>query len=269
MSNVVVRRGRESSAFTLIELLVVIAIIAILAAILFPVFAQAREKARQTACLSNMKQLGLGYTMYAQDYDNTLPLAVDNEPYIGMARMQAYLKNRQIMKCPSSQYDKGAVQHAQGENGGGFYITDPNAQCVGLGVSTAGKAGFYNDIYAPTDYDFNPSLLQYNSVNCGDGSHYYPVRGIDSSDITSPAKATLLVEFPSAYYQWPGSNQNPNFWGGAGYKGRHSEGSVILHMDGHAKWYRYVTMYPNNTQDNSNKNWNYWGFTWGDPSVQQ
>lgn len=60
-------------ALTLIELLVVIAIIAILAAILFPVFAQAREKARQTACLSNLKQVGLAVQMYAQDYDENIP----------------------------------------------------------------------------------------------------------------------------------------------------------------------------------------------------
>jgi prepilin-type N-terminal cleavage/methylation domain-containing protein/prepilin-type processing-associated H-X9-DG protein len=66
-------RRTPRTGFTLIELLVVIAIIAILAAILFPVFAQAREKARQTACLSNCKQLGLAWSMYAQDYDETSP----------------------------------------------------------------------------------------------------------------------------------------------------------------------------------------------------
>lgn len=65
----------KEKGFTLIELLVVIAIIAILAAILFPVFARAREKARQTSCLSNLKQLALGVLMYTQDYDEILPTA--------------------------------------------------------------------------------------------------------------------------------------------------------------------------------------------------
>src|SRR5581483_10176820 len=71
---------RVRKGFTLIELLVVIAIIAILAAILFPVFAQAREAARKTACLSNMKQLSLGWLMYAQDYDETYPMSAQCSP---------------------------------------------------------------------------------------------------------------------------------------------------------------------------------------------
>jgi prepilin-type N-terminal cleavage/methylation domain-containing protein/prepilin-type processing-associated H-X9-DG protein len=96
------RRG-----FTLIELLVVIAIIAILASILFPVFSRAREKARQTACLSNLKQLGLALQMYAGDYDGYLPMA-DNQPAMtGQTSpvdvLNPYVKNTQIWRCPSDK----------------------------------------------------------------------------------------------------------------------------------------------------------------------
>jgi prepilin-type N-terminal cleavage/methylation domain-containing protein/prepilin-type processing-associated H-X9-DG protein len=106
---------RRSSAFTLIELLVVIAIIAILAAILFPVFAQARESARIATCLSNLKQIALGMEMYAQDYDETfpgsrivrLPGNVDGDPVkghiIGYKTVTfPYIKNYQIWQCPSN-----------------------------------------------------------------------------------------------------------------------------------------------------------------------
>jgi prepilin-type N-terminal cleavage/methylation domain-containing protein/prepilin-type processing-associated H-X9-DG protein len=97
-------------AFTLIELLVVIAIIAILAAILFPVFAQARERARMTACLSNMKQIGTSVTLYVQDYDETFPYirfhGVDTAPsanaYVWKNAIEPYLKNLDVLACPSN-----------------------------------------------------------------------------------------------------------------------------------------------------------------------
>ena len=95
-------RVGANRAFTLIELLVVIAIIAILAAILFPVFAQAREKARQTSCLSNTKQLGTSLAMYTQDFDETVVLALEwNDWSIWTDRVQPYMKNWDIMYCPS------------------------------------------------------------------------------------------------------------------------------------------------------------------------
>jgi prepilin-type N-terminal cleavage/methylation domain-containing protein/prepilin-type processing-associated H-X9-DG protein len=121
------RQSSRHSAFTLIELLVVIAIIAILAAILFPVFAQAREKARQTSCLSNMRQIGTAAMMYVQDFDETWPMTVSvvgtantayNTIYTPAPRlapppaspatrslwansMEPYLKNWQVWSCPS------------------------------------------------------------------------------------------------------------------------------------------------------------------------
>jgi prepilin-type N-terminal cleavage/methylation domain-containing protein/prepilin-type processing-associated H-X9-DG protein len=100
--------GNRRNGFTLIELLVVIAIIAILAAILFPVFAQAREKARQTSCLSNLKQQGTATYMYVQDYDEMFPLALyignTGSGPCGFASYHAiipYQKNADIQKCAS------------------------------------------------------------------------------------------------------------------------------------------------------------------------
>src|SRR3712207_199486 len=93
---------RRPRGFTLIELLVVIAIIAILAAILFPVFAQAREKARAISCTSNVKQLATSVLMYAQDYDETYPIGVQddwNESW--PVKVQPYVKNLGVFRCPN------------------------------------------------------------------------------------------------------------------------------------------------------------------------
>lgn len=128
MSSVRKTVSQRRCAFTLIELLVVIAIIALLAAILFPVFGRAREKARQASCTSNLKQIGLGIKQYAQDYDGSYPTtkgAQDNDPAtpedesLGTMRGSAfrgaddpsglptlllpYLKNKQVFVCPSTR----------------------------------------------------------------------------------------------------------------------------------------------------------------------
>ncbi len=122
---------RKRSGFTLIELLVVIAIIAILAAILFPVFAQAREKARQTVCISNQKQLGTAVLMYVQDYDETFPLSMfyNGTSWAGASvttpadvfghtptrdafwsnATAPYTKNYQIINCPSAARSRSDV----------------------------------------------------------------------------------------------------------------------------------------------------------------
>jgi len=98
-------------AFTLIELLVVIAIISVLAAILFPVFAQAREKARQASCLSNLKQVGLGLMQYTQDYDETPPrtwhdrLGNWTSKVTWNQMLDSYIKSRDVYRCPSDTGD--------------------------------------------------------------------------------------------------------------------------------------------------------------------
>ncbi len=126
--------------FTLIELLVVIAIIAILAAILFPVFAKAREKARQSSCSSNTKQIMLGVLQYAQDYDETLPYA--STWFLGDGTRQdwwrflaPYCKNDQMFQCPSY---KGVTQ-GYGWNYQNFgYLSNAGAFSSGQGT-TLGK----------------------------------------------------------------------------------------------------------------------------------
>jgi prepilin-type N-terminal cleavage/methylation domain-containing protein/prepilin-type processing-associated H-X9-DG protein len=127
--------------FTLIELLVVIAIIAILAAILFPVFAQAREKARAATCLSNQKQIALGILMYSQDYDEMLLMGMwgtsaSQTLCSWPAMVQPYLKSTQIFQCPSAPRSSG-----NGITPG--TIAAPNGCGIGTGWATSYAYNYY------------------------------------------------------------------------------------------------------------------------------
>src|SRR4028118_1729019 len=101
-------RTRRTEGFTLIELLVVIAIIAILASILFPVFARARENARRASCQSNLKQIGLGFAQYTQDYDERYPRVGGKNAFnyyspSWRVAIYPYVKSTQLFSCPSNK----------------------------------------------------------------------------------------------------------------------------------------------------------------------
>jgi len=144
----------QRKGFTLIELLVVIAIIAILAAILFPVFAKAREKARQSSCLSNIKQITLGYLQYCQDYDEKTPsryyivptvnVAGFNTSYFcGMTALYPYVKNSQLFVCPSGTLWNAYSENDRIYNANGLAMssfTQPSNTCL-FGCSDMGQWG--------------------------------------------------------------------------------------------------------------------------------
>jgi prepilin-type N-terminal cleavage/methylation domain-containing protein/prepilin-type processing-associated H-X9-DG protein len=265
----------KNRGFTLIELLVVIAIIAILAAILFPVFAQARAKARQIACLSNEKQIGLGLMQYVMDYDNILPQADGTTPsmYVIGARMMPYIKSFGVFKCPSSPIAQGTVNLTQFSNGS---MLPPNDGCIGVGVSTVGAAKLYDDVYPVTDIEANQSLWygtwgnnNFKQPACnGAWGGFAAGDSYDVHWITSPSKCIFAIDFPPANFDWPYQQWWSAHGAGSTPFGRHSNGSNAIFLDGHAKWESFSVLYPEGTQNWFPDEWVNWGLQWGSPNVQ-
>lgn len=140
--------GRKNG-FTLIELLVVIAIIAILAAILFPVFGRARENARKSACASNLKQIGIAAAMYVQDYDETYPMSNHyyGSPIAGVDGLwfnlfQPYAKSIQVWSCPSAGEVRNTNGTLRNSGGYGYNICGTRGGSVGNGFGGYQATGF-------------------------------------------------------------------------------------------------------------------------------
>lgn len=190
------KNRHQKSAFTLIELLVVIAIIAILAAILFPVFAQAREKARAITCISNQKQLSLAFMMYLQDYDETFPLDQYDAVNPAIDTTDLSLRLWQVFLYP---YIKN-----------GDYGTDK------YGPYTAGTSGVWvcpsypAPIYG-TSYGANYALMPDGLVSWTIGQTITPIA---LASIPAPSDTMLLGEvgFNDARWTWEMIFPDENVW---------------------------------------------------------
>ena len=206
--------GVARDGFTLIELLVVIAIIAILAAILFPVFSRAREKARTAACQSNLKQIALAAKMYTNDWDEMLPshghrcAGINPNDFCQMFKLMPYVKNRDLFTCPS--YPVQACRRQRGIR-------------WGYGWNWRGLIGLWR----------------------GFGRGGYPLPKIEF-----PASTVMVADtMASGPFIAPIPQGNcPARWGcEVEYRGktwaciapRHNEGANIAFVDGHVKWLRY------------------------------
>ena len=220
--------------FTLIELLVVIAIIAILAAILFPAFAKAREAARRTSCLSNLKQIGTSVMQYKQEFDEKFP--VMNQTYGGIngsdtvraswaGHIQPYLKSVDVFRCPSAKITDIYTTT----------LTTPSGNLVML-LSSLGA---------------NEAVIQ--DVTGGSGA-----TGLADSNIGKPSALPMLADSNFIVFNSPPRIYNANFVDPGGHwqwwnvdatlpeenLARHLGGSNILYADGHAKSLRQGQMGP-------------------------
>lgn len=227
------------SGFTLIELLVVIAIIAILAAILFPVFGRARENARRTSCQSNLKQIGLGFAQYTQDYDEKFPFPLENFA----APVTQTTPGTPGYHVAGGTGDMVGFVTGNGSTANGYYISwmdsiYPYVKSVQIFVCPSGRP-YQSD--APS-YGYNSKIG--NMVAPPYGNENPPAGPISLSKIDRPSEIILSNDMNSSTSVYTNSQFYYGYYGKAGVNApddkmysRHFDGQNFLYTDGHVKWY--------------------------------
>ncbi len=228
--------------FTLIELLVVIAIIAILAAILFPVFAKAREKARQATCLSNQKQIGLAAMQYVQDYDETYPTSwITPDSYTTyqstyMDMLVPYMKSLDVWSCPS-----------QPKPGWAFFTTSPTP-------------GYTPRV--PKCYMGNWSVITWFRAPATLASIKMPASTMmlfDAYDRNAETQMIVVLNGANYLYLAGGSSRTDLLWpDGTPSSRTHSDGTNLIYADGHVKWMKETNFYNEAVEDQAGRTsiWN-------------
>ncbi len=258
------RRG-----FTLIELLVVIAIIAILAAILFPVFAKAREKARQTACLSNMKQLALGSLQYTQDYDEKYIAGVNRygkgPGWAG--QMYPYVKSTGVFRCPddASTLPGTPVSYALNSQFSPFNPAGDGAKPISIAQLNASantvqffeiiNSGYYDITIPDGATNSTGQASDVTGANYGGSPSGFGTGGSEDLSGFNTAFGSFNkggnVQYATGYLRNSQANANGDF---TGPLGRHSDGANYVMADGHAKWFRGDAVSAGQTNTSPNPN---------------
>ena len=225
-------RGARRRAFTLIELLIVISIIAILAAILFPVFARARENARRTSCLSNLKQISLAFIQYSQDYDERTPLTSYPATNISWTTgAAAYMKSTQIFRCPS---DSSTIWNAPASPPIHNYYSTSYAMNAYMAGSN--KYAHLATIQSPSRVvvlaDSNGLLRD----------HFHPFNWVIDAEYAAYAAAQVppVSYTPPASWTLDATDGQP----GEFPRTRHLEGFNVTYCDGHVKWTKWSQAWP-------------------------